>query len=149
MSPVSSPAVKGFHLYLIETVNLATKVPPRVVRVERRALISDQAGCCSRLRSSYGLDSELRPSSQHVSLPFISDSPPRCWAARTTCVSATARILLQNFELVVTKILNEYVRNNLEIVSCFFGEQENCVPSMNAFVAFECGELSFDSGERQ
>jgi len=31
-------------MYLIETVNLATKVPPREVRVERRAWISDQAG---------------------------------------------------------------------------------------------------------
>jgi hypothetical protein len=41
--PVSSLSAKGFHLYLIETVNLATKVHPRKVRVERRALISDQA----------------------------------------------------------------------------------------------------------
>jgi len=40
---VSSPSAKGFHLYLIEMVNLATKVHPREVRVERRALISDQA----------------------------------------------------------------------------------------------------------
>jgi hypothetical protein len=40
---VSSLSAKAFHLYLIETVNLATKVHPREMRVERRALISDQA----------------------------------------------------------------------------------------------------------
>jgi len=60
---VSTLSAKGFDLYLIETVNLATKVHPRKVRVERQALISDQAHWCSRLRSSYGLDSELKTSS--------------------------------------------------------------------------------------